>query len=136
MGELPLADIDLSLLAHSGGETATNTLNRGKGVDDLLLAINVGVEDTKNVLELSLVNKTLQETVRHTNVRCDAERNHIPCYSLVNCAKNNRYNHESNDARTAGIERTVKATHSALIATLFVRVNTAKDNKHDSIEYI
>ena len=59
MGELPLADIDLSLLAHSSGETATNTLNRGKGVDDLLLAINVGVEDTKNVLELSLVNKTL-----------------------------------------------------------------------------
>lgn len=59
MGELPLADIDLSLLAHSSGETATNTLNRGKGVDDLLLAINVGVEDTKNVLELSLVHKTL-----------------------------------------------------------------------------
>ena len=59
MGELPLANIDLSLLAHSGGETTTNTLNRGQGVDDLLLAINVGVEDTKNVLELSLVNKTL-----------------------------------------------------------------------------
>ena len=57
--ELPLANIDLSLLAHSSGETATNTLNRGKRVDDLLLAINVGVEDTKNVLELSLVNKTL-----------------------------------------------------------------------------
>ena len=59
MGELPLADIDLSLLAHSSGETATNTLNRGQGVDDLLLAINVGVENTQNVLELSLVHKTL-----------------------------------------------------------------------------
>ena len=59
MGELPLANIDLSLLAHSGGETTTNTLNRGQGVDDLLLAINVGVEDTQNVLELSLVHKTL-----------------------------------------------------------------------------
>ena len=136
MIQLPLANIDLSLLAHSSGETATNTLNRGQGVDDLLLAINVGVENTKNVLELSLVNKTLQETVRHTNGRCDAERNHIPCYSLVNCAKNHRYNHDSNDARTAGIECSVKKSHSALIASLFVRVNTAKSNKHDSIKYI
>ena len=59
MIQLPLANIDLSLLAHSSGETATNTLNRGQGVDDLLLAINVGVEDTKNVLELSLVHETL-----------------------------------------------------------------------------
>ena len=57
--ELPLANIDLSLLAHSGGETTTNTLNRGQGVDDLLLAVNVGVEDTQNVLELSLVHETL-----------------------------------------------------------------------------
>ena len=60
MSRVPLADINLSLLAHGSGETATNTLDGGQGVDDLLLAINVGVEDTQNVLEFSLVHKTLQ----------------------------------------------------------------------------
>ena len=59
MHRVPLANIHLSLLAHGSGETATNTLDGGQGVDDLLLAINVGVEDTKNVLELSLVHETL-----------------------------------------------------------------------------
>ena len=59
MNRVPLANIHLSLLAHGSSETATNTLDGGQGVDDLLLAINVGVEDTKNVLELSLVHKTL-----------------------------------------------------------------------------
>lgn len=57
---LPSRNIDLSLLAHGHGETTTNTLDRGQGIDDLLLSINVRVEDTKNVLELSLVNKRLQ----------------------------------------------------------------------------
>ena len=60
MNRLPLANIHLSLLAHGSGETATNTLDRGQGVDDLLLSINVGVEDTKNVLEFSLVHKALR----------------------------------------------------------------------------
>ena len=59
MSRVPLADINLSLLAHGSGETATNTLDGCQGVDDLLLAINVGVEDTQNVLEFSLVHKTL-----------------------------------------------------------------------------
>lgn len=59
MHRVPLANIHLSLLAHGSGETATNTLDGGQGVDDLLLAIDVGVEDTKNVLELSLVHETL-----------------------------------------------------------------------------
>ena len=57
---LPSRNIDLCLLADSHGETTTNTLDRGQGVDDLLLSINVSVEDTKNVLELSLVNKRLR----------------------------------------------------------------------------
>ena len=60
MHSAPLANIHLSLLAHGSGETATNTLDGCQGVDDLLLAINVGVEDTQNVLEFSLVHKTLQ----------------------------------------------------------------------------
>ena len=57
---IPSRNIDLGLLADSHGETTTNTLDRGQGVDDLLLSINVSVEDTKNVLELSLVNKRLR----------------------------------------------------------------------------
>ena len=57
---LPLGDVHLSLLAHSGGEAATNTLDGGQGVHDLLLSIDVGVEHTENVLELSLVDKSLQ----------------------------------------------------------------------------
>ena len=60
MHRVPLANIHLSFLAHGSGETATNTLDGCQGVDDLLLAINVGVEDTQNVLEFSLVHKTLQ----------------------------------------------------------------------------
>ena len=60
MSRVPLANIHLSLLAHGSGETATNTLDGGQGIDDLLFAIDVGVEDTQNVLELSLVHKTLQ----------------------------------------------------------------------------
>ena len=60
MNRLPLANIHLSLLAHGSGETATNTLDGGQGVDDLLLSINVGVEDTQNVLEFSLVHKALR----------------------------------------------------------------------------
>ena len=60
MHRVPLANIHLSLLAHGSGETATNTLDGGQGIDDLLFAIDVGVEDTQNVLEFSLVHKTLQ----------------------------------------------------------------------------
>ena len=65
---LPLANIHLSLLAHGSGETATNTLDGGQGVDDLLLAIDVGVEHTKNVLELSLVHETLGMRLDDTSV--------------------------------------------------------------------
>ena len=60
MHRVPLANIHLSLLAHGSGETATNTLNGGQSVDDLLLSIDVGVEHTENVLELSLVDDRLQ----------------------------------------------------------------------------
>ena len=56
---LPSRNIDLSLLANGHGETTTNTLDGGQGVDDLLLSINVSVEHTENVLELSLIHKRL-----------------------------------------------------------------------------
>lgn len=49
---IPLVEIDVSLLAGDVGETTTDTLDRGQGNGDLVLAINVGVEETQNVLEL------------------------------------------------------------------------------------
>ena len=58
----PLGDIELKR-RDSHGETTTNTLDRGQGIDNLLLSINVSVQNTKNVLELSLVNKRLQNAL-------------------------------------------------------------------------
>ena len=47
-----LLHVNLSLLAANVGETATDTLDGGKGVHDLLLAVHVSVQQTQNVLEL------------------------------------------------------------------------------------
>lgn len=41
-----LAKVNIGLLADNVGVAATNTLNLGKGVLDLDLAVNVGVEQT------------------------------------------------------------------------------------------
>jgi len=59
---LPSLDIDLSLLADEVCESSSNTLNGSKGIRNLSLTIDVGVEDTKNVLEFSslFVDETLR----------------------------------------------------------------------------
>ena len=49
-GTLP--HVNLSLLAADVGKAATDTLDGGQGIHDLLLAINVSVQQTQNVLEL------------------------------------------------------------------------------------
>ena len=46
-----LGKIDIGLLADQVGVSATDTLDLGQGVHDLLLAIDVGVQQTNNVLE-------------------------------------------------------------------------------------
>jgi hypothetical protein len=51
----PLVQVDIGLLADQVGETTTNTLDVSQGVHDLTLTINVGVEETQDVLELVLV---------------------------------------------------------------------------------
>lgn len=53
-GELAgaLVDVDLGLLADEVGEAAAEALDLGQGEDDIPLTLNVGVEDTQNVLEL------------------------------------------------------------------------------------
>ena len=51
-GRGPLVEVNFSLLAADVGEATANTPDGGQGKHDLLLAIYVGVEHTKNVLEL------------------------------------------------------------------------------------
>jgi hypothetical protein len=51
----PLAEVNIGLLADQVGVTTTNTLDLGQGVHDFLLAIDVGVEQTDNVLEVRLL---------------------------------------------------------------------------------
>jgi hypothetical protein len=50
-----LGQIHLGLLADDGGEAAADTLNGGEGEDDLLGTVDVGVEETDNVLEGGLL---------------------------------------------------------------------------------
>jgi hypothetical protein len=52
---VPLREVDIGLLADQVGVAATNTLDLGQGVHDLLLAVNIGVEQTQDVLEVRLL---------------------------------------------------------------------------------
>lgn len=54
-GNVPLAEINIGLLADQVGVAATNTLDLGQSVHDVLLAVNIGVEQTQNVLEVRLL---------------------------------------------------------------------------------
>jgi len=55
-GELTgaLVQVDIGLLAHQVGVATTDTLDLGQGVDDLLLAVDVCVEQTQDVVEVAL----------------------------------------------------------------------------------
>ena len=44
---VPLAEVNICLLADNIGVTATHTLDLGQGIHDLALAINVRVEQTE-----------------------------------------------------------------------------------------
>ena len=52
---VPLVEVNIGLLADQVGVTTTNTLDLGQGVHDFLFAIDVGVEQTDNVLEVRLL---------------------------------------------------------------------------------
>ena len=60
MADRPFLEVDLSLLADDVRETPADTLDSGHGVHDVLLAINVGVEHTQNVLEVVCGYQRLQ----------------------------------------------------------------------------
>ena len=46
----PLVEVDIGLLADQVGVPPTDTLDLRQGVHDLALAVNIGVEQTQNVL--------------------------------------------------------------------------------------
>lgn len=50
-----LVQVDIGLLADEVGVAATDTLDLGKGVDNLLLAVDVGVQQTQDELEVRLL---------------------------------------------------------------------------------
>jgi hypothetical protein len=55
LGHLPLVEIDIGLLANQVGVSSADTLDAGQGIHDLLLAIDVGVEETENELKVRLL---------------------------------------------------------------------------------
>ena len=52
-----LVNIDLGLFADKISESATKTLNFSQSENDISLSLNVSVENTKNVLELSSLDQ-------------------------------------------------------------------------------
>jgi hypothetical protein len=48
---IPLVQINIGLLANQVGVAATDTLDPGQGIHDLLLSIDVGVEETEDELD-------------------------------------------------------------------------------------
>jgi hypothetical protein len=53
----PLVQIDISLFADQIGVSATDTLDFGQGVHDLPLSVDIGVQQTQDVLTHELANK-------------------------------------------------------------------------------
>jgi hypothetical protein len=53
---LPFVKINIRLLTDQVGVPATDALDLGEGVHDLLFTINVGVEETENELEVRLLS--------------------------------------------------------------------------------
>jgi len=49
-----LLEVDLGLLAHHEGETATDTTDGGQGERHLVATVNIGIQYAQNVLELIL----------------------------------------------------------------------------------
>lgn len=63
-----LVQVDICLLADEVGVTATDTLDLGEGVNDLLLAVDVGVEQTQDELEVRLVEEEPSVSIAMTNI--------------------------------------------------------------------
>lgn len=56
-GAIPLVEIHIGLLAHQVGISTSDTLYLGQSVHDFLLAIDVGIEETQDELEVRLLSR-------------------------------------------------------------------------------
>jgi len=74
-----LIDVDLSLFADEIGKTTSKTLNLCQAEDDISLALNVSVENTQDVLELSSLHHRLSP-VGEKNGRVSVNRTHSRAY--------------------------------------------------------
>jgi len=57
---VPLAEVDIGLLAHEVGKAAPNALDGGQGVHDLVAPVHVRVQHTQDVLEALIGHQSLQ----------------------------------------------------------------------------
>ena len=71
MGCAPLVQVNVGLFADKVGVTTANTLDLRQGVHNFAFSVNIGVEETKNVLELLVL---LREYERHFGVLTGEER--------------------------------------------------------------
>lgn len=68
-----LVQVDIGLLADEVGVSATDTLDLGQGVDNLLLAVNVGVEQTQDELEVRLLQRVWRVSTFRPNADATIE---------------------------------------------------------------
>lgn len=63
----PLVEVNIGLFACNVGVATTDTLDLGQGVHDFALAVNIGVEQTQDVLDaLSNEVPSAQQWYYHT----------------------------------------------------------------------
>ena len=55
--DIPLVQINIGFLTDQIRVPASDTLDLGEGIHDLLLAVDIGVEETKNELEVRLLSR-------------------------------------------------------------------------------
>lgn len=80
---VPFVQINIGFLADQVGITTTDTLYLGQGVHDLLLAINVGVEQSQDELEVRFFGRD-QRCEAVLSVSCLATYEAVPilCVNL------------------------------------------------------
>lgn len=96
---VPLAEVDIGLLADEVGVAATDTLDLGQSVHDLLLSINVGVEETQDVLEVRLLagheryfrkGDMLARSFLLGVLSCDSQKSSNGVFCCVECVAGSR----------------------------------------------
>lgn len=72
--KVPLIHVDVGLLADNVCESPPDTLDRGEGEHDLLFAVDIGVQNTKNVLKILVGDERLQQKEKEIRSNCCVEK--------------------------------------------------------------